>query len=122
MTVNELYRSALALLNTDEMRVKSYPRQKIPFVNLLLAKYFSLENWIREGKNEEKLDTVPEADGPAYEIPYDEKFVRECLPYALAAMFAADDDRDIANVYSAMFERLCDKYKEAYFVPLDEED
>ncbi len=110
MTVLELYNTALALLNEVDTEAKDYPTLKIPYINLLLAQSFTTENWIRRRKGLSVLESIPAVCTDADAIPYDAAFARECLPYALAAMLAIDEDRDLANVYSKMYTQLADKY------------
>ncbi len=114
MTVSELYNTALALLNEIGTDAKDYPTLKIPYINLLLAQSFTTENWIRRSHGLAVLDSIPAVAGDGDIIPYDAAFVRECLPYALAAMLAVDEDRDLANVYSTMYTRLADKYLQVF--------
>ncbi len=113
MTVLQLYDTALALLNETDTDAKDYPRLKLPYINLLLAQSFTTENWIRRLKEKALLEKIPTVSSDAEELPYDEDFVRECLPYALAAMFAVDEDRDLANVYSRIHMQLEEKYLQA---------
>lgn len=110
MTVSELYNLALALLNEVDTEAKDYPKLKIPYINLILAQSFTTENWIRRGKNLPVLESIPSVQADGDIIPYDAAFARECLPYALAAMLATDEDRDLANVYSRMYTQLENKY------------
>ena len=110
MTVLELYNTALALLNEVGTDAKDYPKLKLPYINLILAQCFVTENWIRRRKGEELLDAVPQVAYDSDVLVYDAQFVRECLPYLLASMLAADEDRDLSSVYAKMFARLEDKY------------
>ena len=110
MTVSELYNTALALLNEVDTDAKDYPKLKIPYINLLLAQCFTTENWIRRSKRIEILESIPAVCKDSDVLIYDEAYTRECLPYALAAMLAIDEDRDLANVYSRMYENLAEKY------------
>lgn len=120
MTADELYAVSMNLLNEDTKRVKDYPRQKIAFVNLLLSECMEMENWLREEKGTEKLSAPQKIKFGNEEIEYDENYTRECMPYALAAMFAVNYDREAANVYSRTFNELTDKYRRAYFTKLSE--
>ncbi len=114
MTVLELYNTALALLNETDTDAKDYPRLKMPYINLVLAQNFTTENWIRRSKNQTLLEHIPLISSDAEVLPYDEDFVRECLPYALAAMFAVDEDRDLANVYSNIHMQNAEKYLKVF--------
>lgn len=114
MTVQELYQAALALLNEVDTDAKDYPKLKLPFINLLLAQCFTTENWIRRSKNLPLLESVPAVYTDTDEIIYDEAYTRECLPYALAAMLATDEDRELAGVYSKLYVSLADKYLKVF--------
>ena len=56
------------------------------------------------------LTAIPAVWADTDLLPYDDAYTRECMPYALAAMLAVDEDRDLANVYSDMYTKLADKY------------
>ena len=120
LTVLELYNAALALLNETDTDAKDYPRLKVPYINMVLAQNFTTENWIRRSKNEALLAHIPVVSSDADVLPYDIDFSRECLPYALAAMFAVDEDRDLANVYSRIHSELSDKYLQVFADRIDD--
>ena len=106
VTVLQLYDLALALLNETDTDAKDYPRLKLPYINNILAKTFAVENWIRRSNNTPLLAEIPTVHSDEDVLPYNAQFVRVCLPYALAAMFAIDEDRDLANVYSRIYEEM----------------
>ncbi len=114
MTVLELYTMALSLLNELDTDAKDYPKLKLPYINLLLAQSFATENWIRRSKGAALLTAVPIVHKDSDVLVYDDNFVRECLPYALAAMLATDEDRELSNVYSKMYTQLEDKYLKVF--------
>ena len=118
MTVLELYNTALALLNEVDTDAKDYPKLKIPYINLLLAQCFTTENWIRKSKGLEILESIPAVCKDSDVLVYDDAYTHECLPYALAAMLAVDEDRELANVYSRMYEALAEKYLKVFHEPV----
>lgn len=115
MKVSELFSRALALLNEEEGRARVYKKNCLPLVNQLLAQCLSTENAIREAKGQALLTTVGKVESMTDVIPYDENFVSACMPYGLAALFSADDDRSMANAMGAQFEELKAGYQAANF-------
>lgn len=115
MKVSELFSRALALLNEEEGRARVYKKNCLPLVNQLLAQCLSTENAIREAKGQALLTTVGKVESMTDVIPYDENFVSACMPYGLAALFSADDDRSMANAMGAQFEELKAVYQAANF-------
>ena len=111
MKVSELFRRSLALLNEDESRARVFKRNCIPLVNQLLAQCLSTENAIREADGRPALKTAETVDGFDDTVPYDENFVSGCMPYGLAALLCADEDRSMANAMSAQFEDLKKTYQ-----------
>ncbi len=111
MKVIDLFRRSLALLNEDESRSRVFKRNCIPLVNQLLAQCLSTENTIREAGGRPVLKKAETVEGFDDTIPYDENFVSGCMPYGLAALLCADDDRSMANAMSAQFEELKKTYQ-----------
>lgn len=111
MKVSELFLRAMALLNENEKSHKSFVKNALPLVNQVLAQNLSLENGLREANGEEILKCADYADDFEHEIIYDENFVCECMPYALASLMCADDDRSMSNALGEEFEALKRKYK-----------
>lgn len=115
MKVSEVFERALALLNEDESRAKSFKKNVLPLVNQLLAQCFGTENAIRESKDAPILERADVANSLDYEIIYNEDFVSNCLPYGLAALLCADDDRSMSNAMGEQFERLKKSYHVANY-------
>lgn len=115
MKVIDLFRRSLALLNEDESRSRVFKRNCIPLVNQLLAQCLSTENTIREAGGRPVLKRAETVEGFDDTIPYDENFVSGCMPYGLAALLCADDDRSMANAMSGQFEELKKTYQYANY-------
>lgn len=115
MKVSELFSRALALLNEDEGRARVYKKNCLPLVNQLLAQCLSTENAIREAKGQSLLTNVGKVEAMTDTVPYDDNFVSACMPYGLAALFSADDDRSMANAMGVQFEELKAGYQAANF-------
>ena len=111
MKVIDLFRRSLALLNEDESRSRVFKRNCIPLVNQLLAQCLSTENTLREAGGRPVLKKAETVEGFDDTIPYDENFVSGCMPYGLAALLCADDDRSMANAMSGQFEELKKTYQ-----------
>ena len=115
LKVSELFSRALALLNEDESRAKNFKRNALPLINQLFIQCLSTENALREAKGIEQLERADVAKGFEHEIIYDENFVSECMPYGLAALLCADDDRSMSNAMGEQFEELKRKYNVVNF-------
>ncbi len=115
LKVSELFSRALALLNEDESRAKSFKKNVLPLVNQILAQTLSAENAIRDAAGEMRLDEAQKVSGFDEDICYNKNFAAECFPYALAALLCADDDKPMSNAMGDEFERLKKKYSVANF-------
>ncbi len=111
MKVSELFLRAMALLGESEKSHKSFVKNALPLVNQVLSQNLSLENGLREANGKETIMRADHADDFDHEIIYDENFVCECMPYALASLMCADDDRSMSNALGEEFESLKRKYK-----------
>lgn len=118
MKVSELFSRALALLNEDESRARVFRRNCLPLVNQLLAQTFCSENGLRASMGEELLKCAQSVSDFDEQICYNENFVSECMPYALASLLCADDDRSMSNAMGEEFERLRKKYSVTDFADI----
>jgi hypothetical protein len=107
MTVLELYTAALALLEEEVARAKSYNKFKIPIINQIIAECFDVNNSIRVADGLEPFDKtqIPLVSKDEDVIPYDIQLLRECMPYGVASRLVVGDDKSIATAYSQQYEQ-----------------
>lgn len=102
MTCLEIYKIALGYI--FEKSTKEYQTYYIPFLNLISAECFSLNNFIRESKGLEELTEIPQYTQDSDEIVYEEELIKEVLPLGLASHIAKEDEQSLYNVYIQMYE------------------
>jgi hypothetical protein len=101
MTAKELYESAKALM-FEKKSSRDYDNYYIPWINALLSETFEINNQLRVFNGKEKLAEIPSVSTEKDELTYEDKMLREVLPYGLAANFFIDDDvskYDILHTY-----------------------
>ena len=64
----------------------------LPLLNLLLPELFDINNSILQAEGIDKLKVIPQLENLDDEIPYDERLLRNALPYGLAAKLVYDDN------------------------------
>lgn len=108
MTGKELYRRAVALLGQESKDVTYYEDIALEAINQLLADYLWEHNAMCYALGQTAYYPVsPELLELEEEIPYNERLVRECFPYGLAALLVADEDREEYNrLMDALEERI----------------
>lgn len=92
MTAKEVYSTALALLFETEESAGDYNAYALPLLNLLLPELFDINNSILQAEGIDKLKAIPQLENLEDEIPYDERLLRNALPYGLAAKLVYDDN------------------------------
>lgn len=102
MTCLEIYKIALGYV--FEKSTKEYQTYYIPFLNLISAECFALNNFIRETKGLEELTEIPQYTQDSDEILYEVELIAEVLPLGLASHIAKEDEQSLYNVYVQMYE------------------
>jgi len=97
MTGKEVYLAALALLFETEETAGDAEDHAPSLINALLGDLFSINNMLREEAGKERLLEIPALSSLTEDVPYEDKLVRGCMPYGLAARIVYDDD-DMAKV------------------------
>ena len=92
MIAKEVYSAALALLLETEESAGDYNAYALPLLNLLLPELFDINNSILQAEGIDKLKVIPQLENLDDEIPYDERLLRNALPYGLAAKLVYDDN------------------------------
>ena len=102
MTCLEIYKIALGYVFDNS--TQEYQTYYIPFLNLISAECFALNNFIRESKGLEELTEIPQYTQDSDEIVYENELVYEVLPLGLASHIAKEDEQNLYNVYVQMYE------------------
>lgn len=123
MTGRELYARAVALLGQNEQDVEYYEEIALELINQLLADYLWEHNALcyAAGRGD-YYPCAPELLELEDEIPYEERMVRECFPYGLAAMLVADEDREEYNRMMDALEKRMAYYQPCYETRIREEE
>ncbi len=111
MTGRELYRRAVALLGQDVRDVTHYEGIALEAVNQLLADYLWEQNALCEVYHRKGFVNPPELLSLDDAVPYQERMVRECFPYGLAALLVADEDREEYNRMMDCLEKRMESYR-----------
>lgn len=101
MTVRELYEQAKSLM-FEKKSSRDYDNYYMPWLNTLLSEVFEINNQLRLFNGKEALTSIPMVSAETDELTYEDKILREVLPYGLAANFYIDDDvskYDILHTY-----------------------
>ncbi len=115
MRVHDLYLRALALLNEEEGRARVYRKNALALTNQLLAQCMETENSLREAKGVATLEKAQVVENFETEIIYDENFVSAAMPYGLASLLCADEDKVMSNAMAREFDRIKRKYSVVNF-------
>ena len=102
MTCLEIYDVALRYI--FEKSKTEYQNFYIPFLNLISAECFALNNFIRQSKGLEELTEIPQYALDEDVVVYEEELTKEVLPLGLASHIAKEDEQEIYNVYIQMYE------------------
>ncbi len=89
MTAYELLATAASLFFESDL--SSYTEVALPFVNMILAECFETNNRLRRRAGKETLQTVPVLSDLKEIVPFEEKLVRQAMPYGLAAKLIYDE-------------------------------
>ena len=107
MTGNECFYAALNLLSETPDTGVYYEQFALGALNQLLAGNLREINAVRSAHGENALTAPPRITTLSEQIPADECLAAECLPYGLAALLVADDDKAKFNWAAAEYaERL----------------
>ena len=93
MTGTECYRAALNLLSETRDTGAYYEQFALGALNQLLVNSLREINAVRLSHGEDALTIPPHMTALDKDIPADEHLAAECLPYGLAALLVADDDK-----------------------------
>lgn len=115
MKVRDLYLRALALLNEEEGRARVYKKNALALTNQLLAQCLEVENSLREAKGADKLEKAQSVEDFDALIIYDQNFVSAAMPYGLASLLCADEDKVMSNAMADEFDRIKKKYSVVTF-------
>ncbi|MDO4270247.1 MAG: hypothetical protein Q4C72_04885 [Eubacteriales bacterium] len=111
MTGTECFRAALSLLGETPDSGAYYEQFALGALNQLLANSLREINAERVFCAETALAAPPRMAALAEEIPAGDWLARECFPYGLSALLAADDDKEkfnwAANEYAVRLLNHC---------------
>ena len=93
MTGTECFHASLNLLNETPDSGGYYEQFALRALNQLLVNSLGEINAERVFRGEETFSAPPQLAALGDEIPAGEWLARECLPYGLAALLVADDDK-----------------------------
>lgn len=93
MTGTECYYAALNLLGETRDTGAYYEQFALGALNQLLTNSLREINALRAAQHEVPFAAPPQLTSLEEDIPADACLVSECLPYGLAALLVADDDK-----------------------------
>ena len=105
MTGTECFRAALNILSETPDSGVYYEQFALGALNQLIANSLREINAERVQQGEAAFSVPPRMEALEDELPAPEWLARECLPYGLAALLCADDDK-------AKFNWAADEYAE----------
>lgn len=119
MDGNELLKRALALFAETDSTDEDHQRLALPYINLLLAEVFEVNNRIRRQAGKQPLAAVPELASLGETIDCEEPLLRLALPWGLAARLYFDESDDNARLNMFLQEyadrvNRCDRWVVAF--------
>ena len=92
MDGNELLKRAMALYAETDTNDEDVKALSVPYINMVLAETFDVNNRMREYAGKEPLESIPEIASLDDTIQYEDKLVKLALPYGLASKLYFDED------------------------------
>ena len=92
MDGNELLKRAMALYAETDTNDEDSKALAVPYINMVLAETFDVNNRMREYAGKEPLESIPEIASLDDTIQYEDKLVKLALPYGLASKLYFDED------------------------------
>ena len=92
MDGNELLKRAMALYAETDTNDEDVKALSVPYINMVLAETFDVNNRMRQYAGKEPLESIPEITALDETIQYEDKLVKLALPYGLAAKLYFDED------------------------------
>lgn len=105
MTGTECWRAAMTIMGAGADSSEYYAQFALGALNQLIANSLREINAERVQQGESAFSVPPRMEALEDELPAPEWLARECLPYGLAALLCADDDK-------AKFNWAADEYAE----------
>lgn len=94
MDGNELLKRAMALYAETDTSDEDARELALPYINMVLAECFEVNNHIRKSKGLDELEEIPELAALTESIPYEDKLVKLALPYGVASKLYFDEGDD----------------------------
>lgn len=92
MDGNELLKRAMALYAETDTNDEDVKALSVPYINMVLAETFDVNNRMREYVGKEPMESIPEIASLDDTIQYEDKLVKLALPYGLASKLYFDED------------------------------
>ena len=92
MDGNELLKRAMALYAETDTNDEDVKALSVPYINMVLAETFDVNNRMREYAGKEPMESIPEIASLDDTIQYEDKLVKLALPYGLASKLYFDED------------------------------
>ena len=92
MDGNELLKRAMALYAETDTNDEDVKALSVPYINMVLAETFDVNNRMREYAGKEPMESIPEIASLDEAIQYEDKLVKLALPYGLASKLYFDED------------------------------
>lgn len=92
MTVDELYKAALAVVPSTTEEDDSLRTYMIEWTNLLLQETLKYENSVRVCRGDPELTTAPRVTSGADEIPYSPHLAENAFIWGIASFIMKDED------------------------------
>lgn len=119
MTVEELYKSALAVMPSNVSEDDSLRQYMVPWTNLLLRETLKYENAARADRGIAALENAPSVAGLADTIPYVPQLVENAFVWGIASFMAKDDDDTLHEQdYRGRYINACTEYAPMVLEPV----
>ena len=111
MTVEELYKSALAVMPSNPSEDDSLRQYMAQWTNLLLRETLKYENAHRALRGEAELTTAPSVSTLADAVPYSAQLSENAFVWGIASLMAKDDDDTLHEQdYRGRYINACAEY------------
>lgn len=119
MTVNELHQICNNLMfeqnsNTD------YQFAFINVLNLVLAENFTANNVLRKQKGLEMFETIPAVASFDDVLSYEERLLKNVIPYGCCYWLYLEDDASIADRYKLQYDMAKQTLNNAVYVDIED--
>lgn len=109
MKLDDIYKMAKAIMS-EKPTSTTYDNVVVDQMNVIIAELFAANNECRVFNGKEPLKDVPLMQSREDDVPYEDEFCREVIPYGLASMLEIDDDMAKHSLFEAKYNNALVKH------------